>query len=53
MCTRSLSLANCRLPMVARNVVEYNTVIVEIIENRQTEFVSFSVIRLRPVSSRK
>jgi len=44
-------LADDRLAVVARHVVEPHAVVVEVVEDRQADLVPFSVIWLRSVGS--
>jgi len=42
-----LSFANCWFGVVTGYIMELDTIVVEIIENSQAEFITFTVIRLR------
>ncbi len=46
-----VSLANDRFEMVAADVVEPDSVVVEVVEHSQTKLVSFTVVRLRKAIS--
>ena len=48
-----LALADDGLPVVTADVVEPDSVVVEVVEDSNTELVSFSVVRLSPPSARK
>ena len=48
-----LALADDGLPVVTANVVEPDAVVVEVVQDSNTELVSFSVVRLSPSSARK
>ena len=47
-----VSLANDRFEMVAADVVEPDSVVVEVVEHGQTKLVSFTVVRLRKAISK-
>ena len=47
------ALADDGLPVVTADVVEPDPVVVEVVEDSNTELVSFSVVRLSPSSARE